>query len=205
MRVHRIAALAALLVPTIAFGQMGGVMRPGGSGGGMGGRRGGLGGDEIRRPEMKVATAKEIEKVNPASLLIDRRKKLSLSDSVVAGLRNVEMAIYERNAPLLATYDSVRRDFNPPKQDKMAELSPQAMATLRDQLQAMIGVLDDLHDRRKRDVKDCLDLIPDSARRDAEKLLDKQDGELNDLRPRGAPRPGERRPDRGESKRPPSF
>jgi hypothetical protein len=194
---------AALLVPSIAFGQLGGVMRPGGSGGGMGGRRGGMGGDEPRRPEMKVASAKDIEKLNPASLLIDRRKKLSLTDSAVAQLKNVEMAIYERNAPLLASYDSIRYEFHPPKPEKMTDLSPQEMATLRSQLLGMVGVLDQLQDRRKRDVKECLDLVPDGSRKDAEKMLDKQDVELNDLRPKGAPRYGERRPGRGE--RPPNL
>lgn len=201
MRLHRLAAVAILL-PTIAHAQLGGVMRPGGSAGGMGGRRGGMG-DEMRRPEMKVASAKEIEKLNPAALLIDRRKKLSLSDSVVARLRNVEMAIYERNAPLLASYDSIRNDFHPPKPEKMGDLSPQEMSTLRNQLQGIVGVLDQLQERRKRDVKESLEPLPDGSRKDAEKMLDKQDVELNDLRPKGAPRAGERRPGGGERERPP--
>ncbi len=204
MRTHRIAALTALLVPTIAFAQLGGVMRPGGSaGGGMGGRRGGMGGgDEGRPPELKVATAKEIEKLNPAALLIDKRRKLSLDDSLVAKLRNVEMAVYERNASLLAKYDSIRKEFNPPKQDKMADLSPQEMGVLRAQMLAMVDVLDQLQERRKRDVKECLELVPDASRKDAEKLLDRQDVELNDLRPKGAPKAGERRPDRGRDRPP---
>jgi hypothetical protein len=188
---------AAFLVPALAFAQLGGVMRPGGSGGGMGGRRGGPGADEPRRPEIKVATAKEIEKLNPASLLIDRRKKLSLSDSVVAQLRNVEMAIFERNAPLLASYDSIRADFRPPKPEKMADLSPQELSTMRTQFAGMVALLDSLQDRRKRDVKESLELVPEGARKDAGKMLDKQDVDLNDLRPKGAPRYGERRPDRG--------
>ncbi|MBL0170495.1 MAG: hypothetical protein IPP90_07125 [Gemmatimonadaceae bacterium] len=108
----RILVLVVALAPIAVTAQ-------GGMGGGMGGRpRGGppggmAGGRTSTAP--KFPTAKELEPFNAALALLDERKKLKLTDTQIEQLTLLKARLYERNADLLARYDSVRRDFKPPK------------------------------------------------------------------------------------------
>ena len=94
-------------------GGIGGML--GGRGGidGTGGRRGG--GGVNREAPIKLPAASELQRFNPAALLIDKRRKVTLADSQVTALIEIRNMINERNAPLLARYDSIRKDFSPPK------------------------------------------------------------------------------------------
>jgi hypothetical protein len=62
------------------------------------------------RPQ-RPATVGQFEDLNPARMLVDKRKKLALTDSQVLRMKAVEKLVKERNAPLLAEYDSVRREI----------------------------------------------------------------------------------------------
>src|ERR1039457_2079215 len=153
MRV-RVSSLAfVLLVPSIALAQRGGGM--GGMGGGRrGGGRGGEGGAREAEPP-KFPEAKDLQKFNPASLLIDKKKKLSLADSQVAALKALESKIYERNAALLVQYDSLRSAYRPPARDANATPSPgadSARTASLTQMRFMRSLLDSLSERRRLDV-----------------------------------------------------
>jgi hypothetical protein len=56
----------------------------------------------------------QLEDLNPAAMLVDKRKRISLADSQVAQLKAIEKKIRERNAPVLAEYDSVRKEMRFP-------------------------------------------------------------------------------------------
>ena len=95
---------------------------PGGGMGGMGGGRppggmGGMGGMDrsSREPNMKFPSAKTLQDYNPASLLLDKHKKLKLTDAQQTQLKDLRLAIFERNVGLLARYDSLQREYTPPK------------------------------------------------------------------------------------------
>ena len=112
---------AALLVAQTAGAQL-----PGGGGmGGMGGsRRGGMGGmggmgggmERVGREQnMKFPSAKSLQDYNPASLLLDKHNKLKLTDAQQEQMKALRFVIFERNASLLARYDSLQRDYKPPQ------------------------------------------------------------------------------------------
>ena len=186
MRRYSIVVVLLALAPAAASAQQTGTggLRGDVRGRGMGGGRNGEMMGAGSRPDQKLATAKEIEKLNPAALLIEKRKKLSLADSTVAVLHALELKIYERNSDLLARYDSVRQSMAPaPKSSD--EPSAQQLADRQLGMQVMRKTLEQLMDRRHSDIGESLDLIPESSRKKAAGLLDDQDEELGKLMPRG--------------------
>jgi hypothetical protein len=151
---------------------------------------------------VKAPTSRDIADLNPASLLIDKKKKASLPDSTVAQLKAVEKKIKERNAPFFATYDSIYKWTVPLNTSGVAAPSSGAkpgftgasdnnltavgnssaeqtkmQASMRD-LRAMMA---DYRERRKTDVADVLAVIPDAQKKAATDLLTSQDGDLDKL------------------------
>ena len=190
MRVRVIPALLILMtLPTLALAQ-----------GGRGGRgRGDNKGDKYLPTNdlPKYPAAVELQKFNPVVFLIDQRKKMSLSDSQVTRLRPLQSAIYERNADLLARYDSVQRIYKPENANDASNLKADSVR-IRSLQQTLImnSVLDSLMMRRQNDDLDALALIADDKqKKKAAELLDKQDADFARLMPAGAPRGGRRRPD----------
>ena len=214
MRFRFGAALTALVIPALLAGQ-GGMGGMGGMGGGRGGgRMGDMGdmGDRGGPPNaQKLATLKEIEALNPAQLLIDKRKKLSLADSQVAALKLLQGRIYERNADLLVSYDSIRKEIKipdgpaggggmgggrggPPSGGGGASMSDEEMAALKSRMQALMAVTKQLRARRQVDVAETLTLVGHDQLKKANELLVSQTEEFDSLLPRSrdvAPRPPE--------------
>lgn len=162
-------------------GGMGGI-------GGMGGRRGG--GGFNREEAVRFPPASDLQRFNPAALMIDKRKKVSLADSQVTALTAIRDAINERNAPLLVRYDSIRKDFKPPKpQDRdrtgsTPETDSVRMASLR-QMRTLQQLLDSLSARRTDDVGAVLNYITDDKQhRAVVELLNEQDRDFTDKLPR---------------------
>lgn len=172
--------IAQPAVAQFGGGGMGGGRRGGGGGmGGMGGRGGMERGG--REQSMKFPSAKTLEKYNPAELVLDKHKKLKLADAQLGQLKDLRLRIFERNASLLAQYDSLQRDFRPPKLEPRGsgEATPAVDSTRRAamlQLRQMRLLVDSLQDRRRADVRDVLLLLADDGqRKSAAELLDKQD------------------------------
>ena len=168
------------------MGGMGGGRGGRGGMGGMGGRRGGgAEGGGSRAPNMKFPAAKALEKYNPAALMLDKHKKLSLADSQVALFRQMEQRIFERNATLLTRYDSLQKDFRPPRFDASGGSAgdPTADSTRRAammQMRQLRTLVDSLQDRRRTDVQEVLGALSDEGqRKQAAEFLDKQDVEFS--------------------------
>lgn len=168
------------------MGGMGGMGGGRGGRGGMGGRRGGgAEGGGSRAPNMKFPAAKALEKYNPAALMLDKHKKLSLADSQVALFRQMEQRIFERNATLLTRYDSLQKDFRPPRFDASGGGAgdPTADSTRRAammQMRQLRTLVDSLQDRRRTDVQEVLGALSDEGqRKQAAEFLDKQDVEFS--------------------------
>ncbi len=149
----------------------------------MGGERGARGAEPPKFPE-----AKDLQNFNPASLLIDKKKKLSLADSQVAALKALESKIYERNAALLVRYDSLRSAYRPPLRDAGRDAPAPGADSTRSvamtQMRGMRTLLDSLSERRRVDVHDALDLIADEkTKKKAAEFVDDQDKKFNELMP----------------------
>jgi hypothetical protein len=198
MRVRLSSLAVVALVPSIALAQRGGGM---GGMGGMGGRRaGGMGGNRggTTREAPKFPDAKDLQKYNPAALLIDKRKKISLSDSQVTALKALQLAINERNAPLLVRYDSVRSAYRPPRdmgrdagRGTPSPGADSANRTAMGQMRVMRSLLDSLQERRRNDVGESLDLIPDAKQKmRAAEFIDEQDRKFGEALPQMGPPDG---------------
>jgi hypothetical protein len=147
----------------------------------------------------KYPSAVELQKYNPVALLIDQRKKVSLTDSQVTVLRPLQTRIYERNGDLVARYDSVQRLYNPLNANDVSSLKADSAHTRSlQQTAVMNAVFDTLMTRRQNDDGDALALITDEKqKKKAAELLDKQDENFAKLFPVTAVRRsggGRRRP-----------
>lgn len=170
----------------------------------MGGRRGGGMGDQrMGNPRSvlpKFATAKELERFNAAEAVLNERRKLKLTDQQVEQLTTLRATLYEKNADLLVRYDSVRRNFNPPKSltdgsgasGASAMPSPEEMEKLREQMIAMSAIAGQLLQRRPDNMDACLALVDDTQKDRARRVLDDQTDDMKKAVPQMPSRGGRR-------------
>jgi hypothetical protein len=198
MRNNTLLLCAALMLPfAVSSAQRGG--RGGGGGGGGGG------GAPVARP----ATRGQIEDLNPANLLVDKRKKIGLADSTVNKLKALEKTIAERNKPLLQQYDSVRREIRFPNAApsggamgaKMGSgsrsssgeatfgggggstMSSEDMAKMRTQLMALSGIAAQIRERRSVDLNEALALLAPDQMEKAKGFVSEQNDEFDRVLP----------------------
>jgi hypothetical protein len=151
-----------------------------------GGREGGFGN---RTEEIRFPAASELQRFNPAAFMVDKRRKLSLADSQVTAMNALRTKINDRNGPLFARYDSIRKDFKPPKpQDRertgsTPETDSVRMAAMR-QMRELRDLVDSISARRTADVGDVLNYLRDETQhRTAVELLNEQDRDFTDKLP----------------------
>jgi hypothetical protein len=146
----------------------------------------------------KAPTIRDLQDLNPASLLIDKKKKSSLADSTVAQLKAVEKKIKDRDASFYAAYDSVRRIAVPVQAmqsastggahfvdaDKAHEATAPSATELASSQAAMRDLrkmMAEYRDRHSSDVADALAIVPDAQKKAATDLLNSQNGDLDKL------------------------
>ncbi len=148
---------------------------------------------------VKAPSGRDLQDLNPASLLIDKKKKASLADSTVAQLKAVEKKINDRNAQFFATYDSIYKWTRSPaaaapvaagagmhggatdqaisSSASSAGEQAQAQAAMRE-LRKMMA---DYRDRHSADMTDALAVVPDTQKKSATDLLNSQNSDLEKL------------------------
>jgi hypothetical protein len=147
----------------------------------------------------KAPTSRDIADLNPASLLISKRKKASLADSTVAQLKVTEQKIKDRNAPFFVTYDSIYKWTVPLTSSGAVaagagmhggvgdntlstSTSSQAEQTkMQASMRDLRALMADYRERRKTDVADVLAVIPDAQKKPATDLLNSQDSDVEKL------------------------
>jgi len=189
MRKHLVALVLAACIPAAAFAQKKG------AGGGMSGTDPAASAGPSAR---SMPSSRDLVRMNPAALLVDKRKKLGLSDSVVKQLKAVQKTIDDRNAPLMAQYDSIHKWTMPlasssqsramspgfsdaDKSSAAAAPSPAEQAKMESSMRDLRRVVADYRDRRKTDVADALAAVPDAQKQAATDLLTQQDADLDKL------------------------
>lgn len=123
------------------------------------------------------------EHSNVADLLIDKRKKLGLDQAAVDALTAMSRTIEARNAPDLATYDSLRIKSRAASLNGGNAPDPEARA----RMQALGGAVQALVAARASDETAALALVPADKQDEARKLLADQ---AEDLRKAAGPRGG---------------
>ena len=121
----------------------------------------------------RLATVRDIEDLNPAALLVDKRKKLALPDSAAEQLKALAKAVKERNKATLALYDSVRK--------RLTSTADPAGSDMQQSVMALRNLVVQLRDQRRKDADDALLLVPDAAKPQAREMLKEQDDEFDRL------------------------
>ena len=153
----------ALILPAVATAQRGGA-------GGGGTKR--IEGSDPSKNRLQLTTRSDFEDLSPANFLRDKRKKLQLGDTEVNALKAAESTAKERNKPVLAAYDSVRREMQ-----KLAD-SPNLGDNANDaalRQMALANLMDRIRDARAADRLEALAAIPADKKEQAEALLKEQD------------------------------
>lgn len=145
-----------------------------------------------------MPSSRDLVRMNPAAVLVDKRKKLALPDSVVKQLKAVQKTIDERNAALMAQYDSIHKWTMPlassssgsamspgfsdaDKSRASSAPSPAEEAKMQSSMRDLRRLVADYRERRKADVTDALAVIPDAQKAAATDLLTQQDADLDKL------------------------
>jgi hypothetical protein len=190
MRTRLAAVILAALVPAVGFAQ---------------GKRGAAAPDPSTSASApaspmaaKAPTARDLSGKNPAALLLDKRKKLSLADSTVAQLKALEKKINDRNAAFYSQYDSVHKWTEPMSESSShtasgpgfrdadqsaapAGASAGEQARMQSSMRDLRALMADYRERRKADVSDALAVVPDGQKKGATDLLTQQDGDVDKL------------------------
>jgi hypothetical protein len=169
MRHLRPILVAALCVaPALAAAQRGGSGPAGGV------KR--MEGSDPTKSRVRLPSRGDIEDFAPAAFLRDKRKKLQLADADVNALKAAESAAKERNKPVLAAYDSVRRELQ-----TMSD-SPDLGANANDgtlRRMAYSNLIGQIREQRKADRDEALAAIPADKKAQAEAMLKEQDDEFD--------------------------
>jgi hypothetical protein len=189
MRTRLMTAALAVCIPTAVFAQRGGGASDPAP----------TGFSAQASPSAKAPSSRDLANLNPASLLVSKRKKASLADSTVAQLKAVEKAVDARNAPFFATYDSVHKWTMPLAGSNSSSQSgtlrggagdakltaptssPAEMAKMQSSMRDLRTLMSEFRERHKADAADALNVIPEAQKKAATDLLSQQDGDLEKL------------------------
>jgi hypothetical protein len=168
---------ALLLVPTLAFAQRGGGR----------GRSDDNSGGQRQAPQRPLPSVRDLEDLNPATILIDKKKKIGLADDQVTQLKALEKTIKDRNKPLLAEYDSVRRKVRPPSSiDRGATMSAGEQQEMQQAMQGMRSIVQRMRAQRIADSEEALKLVADEGqKKKATDVLKDQDEDFDKILPGG--------------------
>lgn len=135
-----------------------------------------MGGPNRRRLEgsgqSPMPSAKEIEELNPATYLLDKKKKLTLDATQLASLDSLSKAQRARNAPALQQYDKIRDEMRVlARQTQGAPPSETQQNKMRELAMGMRSVLEGIRASRAKDLADALAVLPESEREKGKELL----------------------------------
>jgi hypothetical protein len=191
MRTRLLAVIMTVCIPAIAFAQRGGSGSAPGSDPAPSRAAGSM--------SAKTPSSRDLADLNPAALLVDKKKKASLADSTVAQLKALGKQFDERNKPFYSAYDSTRKwtipvsDNVPTRSTRDMGLNPQQPPTPAEQAKMQSSLRDlrmmmaEYRERRKTGAEEAMALVPEAQKKAAADLLSQQDADLDKLIGAGRP------------------
>jgi hypothetical protein len=188
MRTRLFAVAMTVCIPVAVFAQK----RGGGADAGGGSSAPGAASSSASR----TPTSHDLADMNPAALLVDKKKKAALADSTVAQLKVTAKKIEERNKPFFTAYDSVRKwtipiadngssrsmkDLSATAQQQMSSGSPAEQARMQTAMRELRALLVEYKTRRAADIAEALAIVPDAQKEAATSLLSRQNDDLDKL------------------------
>jgi hypothetical protein len=195
MRTRFFAVAMTVCIPAVAFAQRGGSSSAPGKDDPAPSRAAGS-------SSAKTPSSHDLADLNPAALLVDKKKKASLADSTVAQLKSLAKQFDERNKTFYAAYDSTRkwtmpisenvatrnmRDLTSNAQQQMQSGSPAEQAKMQASMRDLRVMMTEYRERRKTGAEEAMALVPEAQKKAATELLSAQDGDLDKLIGAGRP------------------
>lgn len=146
--------------------------------------------DPASAPSVRYPTVRDVEDHNPASLLVDKRKKLALADSIVAQLKSLEKVFKARNAPTLAMYDSVRRKIIESLALDATDATPGLQQQDQQNKMGLRNLFAALREQRAKDAEEALALVPEGSKKAATDFLKDQGQDFDRMMPADRRGPG---------------
>ena len=173
-RILTVGMLVAL--PALAVAQQGG------------GRN--VAGSELKKiggnfAKVKLPAPSDIDDMNIARMLIDKRSKISLADDAVALILPLQKKFHESIAPALEAYDAARTKYRELTGAPDAGVSADNADEIQRALQAAVRPLNAIREQRRADATEALMIIPEAQRAAAAALIKEQDAEFAKMIPRG--------------------
>lgn len=118
--------------------------------------------------------------LNPASELVDKRRRLALDDSTLGALRTLEATFDARYAEDLARYDSLRAQVTMARNRVQGAMAPSAeeQQIARERTIVLTRVVAALRQQREKDVAEALAALPEEKRAMAQDILTEQSADL---------------------------
>lgn len=186
-RVAFALALGALVLSPLTLDAQGRSAGTGGTGGTARGRPGQRGEMAGRQPTPLPNVRAVTNGTNPATELVDKRRKLKLDDATVAALRALSETMDARYAPLLARYDTMRVQANMARNQAQAagaaniggqsarpQVNEEEQALARERITVLRTVMAEVRAQRAKDVEEALAALPEDKREEGKKILDEQ-------------------------------
>lgn len=130
-----------------------------------------------RRPPSPLPTARVIGAgLNPATELIDKRRKLGLDETTLAALRALEVEFNTSRAELFVRYDSLRAQVNMARNRMESGVTPstQEQQVSRERMVVLVRVMQELRADRAEQVRQVLAALPEEKRAAAQEFLEAQ-------------------------------
>ncbi len=174
---HRVLAVAILLtLPALVVAQQGGNRN--------------IAGSELKKiggnfAKVKLPSPSDVDDMNIARMLIDKRAKISLADDAVALLQPLQKKIHDGMAPVLEAYDAARTKYRELTGAPDAGASADNADEIQRALQVAVRPLNAIREQRKADATEALLIVPEAQRAAAAALIKEQDAEFAKMIPRG--------------------
>jgi len=124
------------------------------------------------RGEGAVLAKRDLETMNPTKLLIDKRKALSLTDSQLAQIRDLDAKLATMNDSLFKTLDSLRTEMR----KKNTGLSPQVEAMRKRGIrQGMVDIVQAVRANYNATSEKAVPVLSEEQQKTANEMLDKQE------------------------------
>ena len=176
---HRIVAALLLVAPVLASAQRGGY------GGGMGRMAGGRSG----LVPAGVVTGDSVEKLNPISALIEKRKDIGMADTQVAKLGGILARLDARSAPAFRQLDSVTKAMGLSADHPLGTSDPDKQRMLAYH-GAITPILNEVRDNNEAATMEAFALLTSDQRRRATGVVRNQRDQFEHLLRGGIAAPG---------------
>ncbi len=164
----RLAVVLVALAPSLALAQRGGM---GGS------KKADWNSVETAAPRGPTISAKDLEKISPLRLFVDKKKSLKLTDEQLATLKDADAKLITDNATRLQLVDSLKKELR----GKSGTLSAEDEAKMVLGREALMTTVSEIRASYEAAAKAAMAGFDDAQKKTAEELLTKEEEDNREM------------------------